>query len=36
LLLGLCSEEQGHVEGVCVEGGHGCKCKEEFVEFDKL
>lgn len=30
LLLGLCSEEQGHVEGISVDGGHccGCECKD--------
>lgn len=29
LLLGLGSEEQGHVEGISVDGGHccGCGCK---------
>lgn len=29
LLLGLGSEEQGHVEGISVDGGHccGCECK---------
>lgn len=29
LLLVLCSEEQGHVEGIGVDGGHCCSGYEE-------